>query len=49
MTYFPNLPVVTVGGKADQNRAAGQHTAKADKELSKSVPQTSQVASLSGR
>jgi len=45
MTSFPNLPVVTVGGRADLNRAAGV----ADKERPKKVPQTAQGASLSGR
>lgn len=49
MTSFPNPPVVTVGGRADLNRAAGQHTATADKQLSKKVPQTSQAAFFSGR
>ncbi|KDR24084.1 TBC1 domain family member 5 isoform X2 [Zootermopsis nevadensis] len=49
MTSFPKLPMVTVGGRTDLNRAAGQHTGVADKELPKKVSQTSQGASLSGR
>lgn len=48
MTSSPNLPVVTVDGKASLNRAAGQQTGVADKELPK-VPTKSQQAFLSGR
>lgn len=48
MTSFPNLPVMTVGGRGNLNHAAGQQTGVADKEVPK-VPTKSQQAFLPGR
>ena len=46
MTSFPNLPVVTVGGRPDLNRAAGQQMSVPDKELSKKNQQQGSIGTL---
>ncbi|XP_069675609.1 TBC1 domain family member 5 [Periplaneta americana] len=49
MTSFPNLPKVTVGGRTDLNRAAGNQPTGAEKEVPRKTQNSSQGASLSGR
>ena len=46
MTSFPKLPVVTVGGRLDLNRAAGQQNSGLDKELPKKNLQQGSTGTL---